>query len=131
MSRRQTLIGLIACASIAAGCGGGDDGDSSTKAKAKDEAKPVDIAARSAQLEKNPYDLRCSDLSDAVASARMTRVVQYALADDAKIRGLNRLQASQSIYFAITELCKSKPGSYQPAKDAIAAVRSGELRAEL
>jgi hypothetical protein len=129
MSRRQTLIGLIACASIAAGCGGGDDGDSSTKAK--DEAKPVDIAARSAQLEKNPYDLRCSDLSDAVTSARMTRVVQYALADDAKIRGLNRLQASQSIYFAITELCKSKPGSYQPAKDAIAAVRSGELRAEL
>jgi hypothetical protein len=129
MSKRQTVIGLIACASIAAGCGGGDDGDSG--ARSNDKAKAVDIAARAAQLEKNPYDLRCSDLSDAVASARMTRVVQYALADDAKIRGLNRLQASQSIYFAITELCKSKPGSYRPAKDAIAAVRSGELRAEL
>ena len=128
MSRRQTLIGLIACAAIAAGCG---DDDTSTNTKTKDEAKPVDIAARSAQLEKNPYDLRCSDLSDPVASARMTRVVQYALADDANIRGLNRLQASQSIYFAITELCKGKPGSYRPAKDAIGAVRSGELRAEL
>ena len=126
MSRRQTVIGLIACASIAAGCGDDDASKSS-----KDEAKPVDIAARSAQLEKNPYDLRCGDLNDAVASARMTRVVQYALADDAKIRGLNRLQASQSIYFAITELCKPKPDSYRPAKDAIAAVRSGELRAEL
>ena len=57
--------------------------------------------------------------------------VQNALADDAKIRGLNQLQASQSIYFAITELCKAKPDSYRPAKDAIAAVRSGELRAEL
>jgi hypothetical protein len=118
----------MACAAIAAGCGG-DDGDTSTKAA--DEAKPVDVAARTAQLERNPYDLRCSDLSDPVASARMSRVVQYALADDAKIRGMNRLQASQSIYFAITELCKAKPGSYQPAKDAIAAVRSGELRAEL
>jgi hypothetical protein len=57
--------------------------------------------------------------------------VQYALADDAKIRGLNRLQASQSIYFAITELCKAKPGSFRPAKDAIAGVRSGEFRAQL
>ena len=54
-----------------------------------------------------------------------------ALADDAKIRGLNRLQASQSISLAITELCKAKPGSYRPAEDAIAAVRSGEFRAEL
>ena len=130
MSRRQTLIGLIACAAIAAGCGD-DDTSSSSSTKSKDEAKPVDIAARAAQLEKNPYDLRCGDLSDPVASARMTRVVQYALADDAKIRGLSRLQASQSIYFAITELCKPKSDSYRPAKDAIAAVRSGELRAEL
>jgi hypothetical protein len=129
MNRRQTVIGLIACAAIAAGCG---DDDTGTNAKRKDGAKPVDIAARSAQLEKNPYALKCSDLSgDTVATARMTRVVQYALADDAKIRGLNRLQASQSIYFAITELCKPMPGSYRPAKDAIAAVRSGELRAEL
>jgi hypothetical protein len=126
MSRRQTVIGLTACALVVAGCGGDDAGESS-----KDEAQPVDIAARTAQLEKNPYDLRCGDLNDAVASTRMTRVVQSALADDAKIRGLNRLQASQSIYFAITELCKPKPDSYRPAKDAIAAVRSGELRAEL
>jgi hypothetical protein len=126
MSRRQTLIGLVACGAIAAGCG-----DDDTGATSKREAKPVDIAARSVQLEKDPYDLRCSDIRNKIASARMTRVVQYALADDAKIRGLNRLQASQSIYYAITELCKSKPGSYRPAQDAIAGVRSGEFRADL
>src|SRR5687767_2381106 len=125
MRRSQALIGLIVCGAIAAG--GGDD----TEATSKRKAKPVDIGARSAQLEKNPYDLRCADIRDKVASARMTRIVQYALADDARIRGLNRLQASQSIYYAITELCKSKPGTYQPAEDAIAAVRSGELRADL
>src|SRR5215207_4016489 len=126
MSRRQTLIGLIACGAIAVGCG-----DDETGAGSKNEAKPVDIAARQAQLEKDPYELRCADIRDKLASARMTRVVQYALADDAKIRGLNRLQASQSIYYAITELCKSKPGSYRPAEDAIAGVRSGEFRAQL
>ena len=58
-------------------------------------------------------------------------MVQYALADDAKIPGLNRLRASQSIYFAITELCKGKPGSYKPARPAIAGVRSGEYLADL
>ena len=86
---------------------------------------------RHAQLKKDPYDLRCADLRDKLASADITRTVQNALANDAKIRGLNQLQASQSIYYAITELCKSKPGSYQPAEDAIAGVRSGEFRAQL
>ena len=126
MNRSQTLIAVMACGAIAAGCGDDEGG-----AGSKEKPKPVNIAVRSAQLEKNPYDLRCADLRDAVASARMSRVVQYALADDAKIRGLNRLQASQSIYYAITELCKSKPGSYRPAEDAIAGVRSGEFRAQL
>jgi len=126
MSRRQTLIGLMACGAIAAGCG---DDDTSTSSKR--EAKPVDIAARSAQLEKNPYDIKCADIRDKVASARMTRLVQVALADDAKIRGLNRLQASQSIFYAITELCRAKPDSYRPAEDAIAGVRTGEFRAQL
>ncbi len=126
MSKRHAVIGLVACAAIVAGCG--DDEAGEQKAS---EPKRVSVAERHAQLEKDPYDLRCADIRDKVASARITRVVQYALADDAKIRGLNRLQASQSIYYAITELCKSKPGSYRPAKDAIAAVRSGELRADL
>ena len=126
MNGCQTLIAVMACGAIAAGCGDDEGG-----AASNDKPKPVNIAVRSAQLEKNPYDLRCADLRDAVASARMSRVVQYALADDAKISGLNRLQASQSIYYAITELCKSKPGSYRPAEDAIAGVRSGEFRAQL
>jgi hypothetical protein len=66
-----------------------------------------------------------------VTSADISRRVQYALADDAKIRGLTRLQSLQAIFYAITEFCKGKPGSYEPGEDAIAAVRSGELRADL
>jgi hypothetical protein len=128
MTKQQTLIALAACAAIAAGCG--DDG-SGEGAAAKAETPKVSLAERHAQLEKDPYALRCADIEDKVASADISRRVQYALADDARIRGLTRLQASQSIFYAITELCEGKPGSYQPAEDAIAAVRSGELRADL
>jgi hypothetical protein len=127
MRARHTLIGLASCAAIAAGCG--DDDEKAARSESK--AQTVNVAERHAQLEKDPYALRCADIRDKVASARITRVVQNALANDAKIRGLNQLQASQSIYYAITELCKSKPGSYRPAEDAIAGVRSGEFRAQL
>ena len=124
MRTLNTLTGLALCAAIAVGCG--EDETPVQPAKAT-----IDLAERQAQLERNPYDLRCADLSDKLDSARMTRIVQYALADDAKIRGLNRLRASQSIYYAITEVCKGEPGSFKPAKPAIAGVRSGEYRADL
>jgi hypothetical protein len=124
MRTLRTLAGLALCAVIAAGCGEDEE-----KVQA---AKPtVSLAERQAELERDPYGLRCADLGDEIASARMTRIVQYALADDAKIRGLNRLRASQSIYYAITEICKGEPGSFQPANAAIAGVRSGEYRADL
>ena len=122
---RTFLTGLVLVAAITAGCG--EEEGAAVKAPAPVAA----VAERQAQLERDPYDLRCDDLADKVASARMTRMVQYALADDAEIPGLNRLRASQSIYFAITEVCKGKPGSFKPAEPAIAGVRSGEYVADL
>jgi hypothetical protein len=128
MTRHHTLIALAACAAIAAGCG---DDDADEAAAPQPKTQKVDLAERHAQLEQDPYALRCADIEDKIESADITRRVQYALADDARIKGLSRLQSSQSIFYAITELCKAKPGSYEPAEDAIAAVRSGELRADL
>lgn len=124
MSARKTLVGLAACAAVAAGCGGEE---------AEIAAAPpgASRAERQAELEKNPYDVRCTDIRDKLNSARVTRIVQYALAADARISGLTQLQSSQSIYYAMTELCKGKPGSYQPAQAAIDGVRSGEYRADL
>jgi outer membrane murein-binding lipoprotein Lpp len=124
MRTSRIITGLVLCGAVAAGCG--------EDAPEERAAKPsVALAERQAQLEQDPYDLRCADLADKVDSARMTRIVQYALADDAKIPGLNRLRASQSIYFAITEICKDKPASYKPARPAISAVRNGEYVADL
>ena len=116
---------LALCAAFAAGCG-----EDPTEERAA--ATPtVTMAERQTQLDRDPYDLRCADLADKIASADMTRRVQYALADDARIPGLDRLRASQSIFFAITEVCKDKPGSYKPARPAISGVRSGEYVADL
>jgi hypothetical protein len=126
MRTSRIITGLVLCGAVAAGCG--EDAPKERAAKAKPS---VGLAERQAQLEQDPYDLRCADLADKVDSARMTRIVQYALADDAKVPGLNRLRASQSIFFAITEICKGKPGSYKPARPAIAGVRSGEYVADL
>ena len=124
--RTPTIVaGLVVCAAAAAGCG--------EAATEKQAARPayVAVAERQVQLDQDPYDLRCADLADKVASADMTRRVQYALADDARIPGLDRLRASQSIFFAITEVCKGKAGSYKPARPAISGVRSGEFVADL
>jgi len=119
------LIGLVLSAVVATGCG--DDATEERAAK----GSSVSLAEREAQVEQDPYDLRCGDLADEVASTSMTRRAQYALADDADIPGLNRLRASQSIFFAITEVCKGKPASYKPVRPAIAGVRSGEFVADL
>ena len=121
------LAGLVLSAALATGCGEAAPEEQAAKAK----ETTVTLAEREAQLDQDPYDLRCADLADKVGSASMTRRVQYALADDAEIPGLNRLRASQSIFFAITEVCKGKPGSYRPARPAISAVRSGEFVADL
>jgi hypothetical protein len=125
MRTSAIITGLVLSATFATGCGE-DVADEQAAAP-----PPVTIAQRQVQLEQDPYDLRCADLADKVASADMTRRVQYALADDASIHGLDRLRASQSIFYAITEVCKGKPGSYKPARPAISGVRSGEWVADL
>ena len=76
MSTRKTLVGLAACAAVAAGCGG-DEAEIAAAPAGESRAE------RQAELEKNPYDVRCSDIRDKLNSARVTRIVQNALAVDA------------------------------------------------
>jgi hypothetical protein len=125
MRTSAILTGLVVSAAVAAGCGDNAPQERAAKAPA------VTLAEREAQLEQDPYGLACADVADKVASAGLTRRAQYALADDARIPGMTPLRASQSIFFAITEICKGKPASYKPARPAIAGVRSGEFAADL
>ena len=127
MNTRHFLMALVASAALVAGCG--DDDDSEPAAQVS-EPKVVDVAERRAKLEADPYDVRCSDIRDD-SSTRNTRMVQHALAADVKVSGMGELAVSQSIYYGLTEVCKSKPGSFAPAEDAIAGVKSGKYRAEL
>jgi hypothetical protein len=127
MNTRHILIVLTVGATLAAGCGDDEDAEPATRAS---KPEVVDVAERRAQLENNPYDVRCSDIRDE-HSTRNTRMVQHALAADVNVRGMNELAVSQSIYYGLTEVCRSKPGSYEPAKEAIAGVKSGKYRAEL
>ena len=126
MNTRHTLLALMAGAAVAAGCG---DDESNQTAAATAKPKGVDVAERRARLEKDPYAVRCSDIRDE-HSTRNTRMVQHALARDVKVAGMGELAISQSIYYAMTEVCKGKPGSFEPARDAIAGVRNGRYRAD-
>jgi hypothetical protein len=128
MNTRHTLMALMAGAALAAGCGDDDDSEPAAQAAAKPEV--VDVAARRAALEEDPHSVRCSDIRDR-RSTRNTRMVQHALAADLKVSGLGELAVSQSVYYGLLEVCKGKPGSFEPAADAIAGVKSGRYRAEL
>lgn len=129
MNTRHMLLVLIATSALVTGCGD-DDADTAAKSEPKAQTNTIDVAERRTQLESDPYDVRCSDLRDE-NSTRNTRMVQHALAAEVKVSGMGELAVSQSIYYGLTEVCKSKPGSFAPAKDAIAGVRSGKYRAEL
>jgi hypothetical protein len=59
----------------------------------------------------DPYALACGHVRDQQKWADVTRRATVAIADREQIRGLNRLQATQSLFFAMTELCKGRPPS--------------------
>ena len=44
---------------------------------------------------------------------------------------MSQLRVAQSIFFAMTELCKDAEESYTPAADAVKAVERGEYIADL
>ena len=60
---RTFLTGLVLAAAMVGGCG-------EEEAAVKAPEPVIDLAERQAQLDQDPYDLRCADLADKVASAR-------------------------------------------------------------
>lgn len=113
---------LAVSAVVFAACGGGDE-ESRKKPKAPQ-------LASAGVIDGDPYAIACGHVRDQQKWADVTRRANVAIADRERIAGLNRLQATQSVFFAMTELCKGSPASHEPARAAVQAVRQGKYRTD-
>ena len=107
---------LVAC--------GSDEGQPPAEADAP-------ALASAAAITSDPYAIACGHVRNQQRWADVTRRATVAIANRERIKGLNSLQATQSTFYAMTELCRGRPASFQPAKAAVKAVESGEYRADL
>jgi hypothetical protein len=127
MTSRSLTAGIaglvVACAATLAACGGGDD-----EARAEPEVPKL---ASAAAIERDPYALACGHVRAQQKWADETRRATVAIGSRERIRGLNQLQATQSLFYAMTEICKGRPASFEPAESAVRAVRAGKYRADL
>lgn len=123
---RLRAVGLVAgvavSAALVAACG--DDDES------QPESKTPRLASAQA-IEQDAYAIACGHVRDQEKWADVTRQATVAIADREEFEQLNRLQATQSLFFAMTEICKGRPATYEPAEDAVAGVRRGTYRADL
>jgi hypothetical protein len=124
---RGTVVPLLALAALAAGCGGEDESDATSGLPERSHAKEV---------ARNPYALTCADLARQPKTSTAARLVinaEFALAQVPELRQvvkeetLNR--TGRSVYYALTEICKSRPPEFEPARLAVEAVRDGKYRA--
>jgi hypothetical protein len=124
---RPTTGGLAAALAVSAvllGACGGDSDEAQKKPKASQ-------LAAAGVIDRDPYAIACGHVRDQQRWAEVTRRATVAVADHERIPRLNRLQATQSLYFAMTEICKGRPRTYEPAQAAVQAVRQGRYVADL
>jgi uncharacterized lipoprotein YajG len=113
---------LAVAATLLAACGGDDE-------TAQEKPKVPQLASARA-INSDPYAIACGHVRNQQKWAETTRRATVAIADRERFAQLNRLQATQSLFFAMTELCKGSPGSDEPARAAVQAVRQGKYRAD-
>jgi hypothetical protein len=124
----HACVGVVLSAAavlLAGGCG--------------DEDRPVSgrlDPEHVAEVARNPYALTCGDVER--QSRRGTRLViraQAALTREpalrARVADLGFQRVNQSIYFALTEVCKGHDPPFRPARLAAEGVRRGKYLASL
>src|SRR4051794_13126274 len=116
------LAALVAAAVLIGACGGED-----TEAPAQ---APAPKLASAGAIEAHPYAITCGHVRDQQQWAHVTRQASFAIVDRERFRNLNRLLASQSLYYAMTEVCKQKPVTFEPAHAAADGVRDGTYRVQ-
>ena len=116
------LATLGTAAALVGACGGQDREAPAQPAAVK--LSPVRA------VEADPYAIMCGHVRDQGKWASLTRQATVAIADHERFRDLTRLRASQSIYYAMTEVCKRKPATFEPAQAAAEGVRDGTFRVQ-
>ena len=128
--RRLTIPVLAAFFALAA-CGE-DVPNEVTQRIARGEPDPEHVH----EVARNPYLVSCADLAAQPRSPEASRLViqaEFALAQVPELRKvvaketLNR--TGRSVYFGLTEECRGRSPSFEPAKTAVAGVLSGKYRA--
>lgn len=124
---RLTIGGVVAAlaasAALLAACADDDDAPGAA-------AKPSTLASAQT-IDTDPYTIACGHVHDQQTWASVTRRATVAIGDREQIPGLTRLQATQSLFYAMTDVCKGRPASYEPAEAAVNGVRAGRYRADL
>jgi hypothetical protein len=121
-SRSALCAALATGAALLVGCGGDEPPAPAQKAPSLPGAATID---------KDPSAIACGHVRDQQQWADVTRRATVAVADRARLEGMSRLQATQSLFYAMTELCKERPATYQPADAAVRAVEQGRFAADL
>jgi hypothetical protein len=124
--RLTLLIAALAAGALLAGCGDDD--------RPRVEGAPDAEHAR--EVARDPYLVTCGDIARQPLHPESQKLViraEFALAQDPRLRKvvaketLNR--TGRSVYFALTEICKGRRPSFEPARLAVEGVRGGEYRA--
>lgn len=119
---RGRVCVAVALAALAAGCG----------AEEKGRVPGTPDPAHAREVAQNPYALTCGDLArqpehpdsqHLVIQAEFALAREPALRKRAKAMTLNR--TGRSVYWALTEICKTRDPSFRPAEPAVEAVRRG------
>jgi hypothetical protein len=127
---RTSLSLLLLTLTVAAGCGNDDDQPGAQRVSGTPEP------SHAQKVESDPYELTCRDLARQTLhpeSAKLVIRAEFALAQVPELRKvvaretLNR--TGRSVYYGLTQICKTKPPSFKPAELAIAGVLDGKYLA--
>jgi hypothetical protein len=128
---RRATIAVLAAFFALAGCGDDEQGQAEQRI-ARGEPNPEHVR----EVARDPYLVTCADIAAQPRSPEASRLVikaEFALAQVPELRKvvaretLNR--TGRSVYYGLTEECKGRPPSFEPAKPAVAGVLSGRYRA--
>jgi hypothetical protein len=113
----------LACACVvAAGCG--------EEVQHRGVGMPDPHHAR--DVASDPYTLTCGDLArqhEHSDAQKLVIAAEFALARDPALEKhvarMTENRVGRSVYWALTEVCKGRPPSFEPARPAVEAVRQG------